>query len=1211
MRSTFLRYLVCALAALFLCGGVALAQLESGEIAGTIMDQSGAVVTNASVTVKNLDTGGERTLQSSATGAFHVPGLTPGHYLVTVTAPSFKPFSAKAEVTVGGHVTVDAKLSVSASVTEVQVIAEGGVQVNTQTQELSQVVDTQQMVQLPSLTRDPYDFISLSGNVSNGDSTTTSANSGQNLTSRGVGYSINGQRETGTEILLDGVENIAVFSLGVGEDVPIDSVQEYSVITNNYAAEFGRASGGVVNVTTKAGGNQFHGSGWEFNRLAAYTANTFANDAANWANGQLGLPMTPKGQYTRNQFGFQGGGPILRNKLFIEETTEYTRVRSAAKEIEEIFDPTFISQLPANAKAYFGTYGTGALPSSGVAATAGQIASSAGCYFGTASGGGCNPFPMINGVTPVADTQPVFDTVNFSAPFDAGGGIPENEYSLVGRVDYNPTDKTQMFFRLGRESMNQFVGSAFYSTYPQADVGTAVLNQSYLYSLAHTFSSNLFSSFKASFTRYNTANSFDTALTYAPNLMYVTPTDPVSGGTIQMPGLENYSNPGTGGLPYGGPQNTIQIEPDLSWTKGRHSMRFGGLYTYIQMNVAYGAYAQAVEELGATGANSMNDLVNAVGNPGGSQLVAFDARVNAENHYPCVANPSYWETNSFSDLNLNPGCEITPPLPPANYARSDRYNDWAIYLQDSYRITPKLTLNYGVRWEHYGVQHNNKPALDSNFYFGPGSGLEQQVRTGKMFIANQSPAHGLWKPRWGTIGPRVGFAYDVFGDGKTSIRGGYGISYERNFGNVTFNASFNPPASAILSSVCPANDVSCNVLITNNDEGPLGLPGPPSPLPPAELRMPDPDIEVAQTQFWSFGVQHQTGRSTVLEATYSGAHGLHLYDIENINLLGGGQVYLGDPYTFTTDPDCAAGQPCFNRPNDQYSNINMRGSLGSSTYASLNLAVQTQNLLNSGLDLVANYTWSHALDDLSSTFGDSLQGGSGYVGSLGYTDLLNPKLDWGSADYDVRQRLLVSPIWATPWFKTSGTHLEREVFGGWLFSAIATIRTGTPFSVYDYDNELNYYTVPRLTPATPITNFHVGKAEAVDPINSPNQFAALTVPVPASFAPLNSTLGISDFGPFPSNMTHRNSFRGPGAWNMDMALDKKFPITERYQLEFRAEGYDIFNHHNYYVNTTTLAYFGPQAPMQVIEEKGGLGSLATGGNHDERRFGQFALRLNF
>jgi hypothetical protein len=1180
------------LAIMFLFSTAVLAQVESGQIAGTVTDPSGAVVPDATITVKNLATNAERTARTSSNGEYQLTGLEPATYEVDVSSGNFKPFTVKAEVTVGSHVTIDARLSVSSAISEVQVVGEGGVTVNTQSHELSQVVSTQQLSQLPSLTRNPYDFVSLSGNISAGDNTTNSMASSQNLTSRGVGVAINGQRESGTEILLDGVENVGVFNADIGQQIPIDSVQEYSVITNNFSAEYGRASGGVVNVTTKAGTNQIHGSAWEFNRLSAYTANTYANDAANAAAGSI---VDPKGIYTRNQFGFAVGGPIRKDKIFIFESTEWTRVRSSASETQEILDPSFISMLPANTQAYFKSFGTGAVPPSGVVTTAGQL---------VAAGFNIGP---INGVTPVASSTPIFDVVNFKVPFDAGGDVPQNTYTLAGRVDYNPTDKTTMFFRAARQSLDEFMGSTSYSAYPAYDSGTTALNQSYLYSLSHTFSPSLFDNAKVSYTRFNTNTSFDSALTYTPNLMITPPLDPVTSGDIQLPGLQNSGEPGLGGLPFGGPQNTIQVEDDLAWTKGSHSMRFGGQLTYIQLNVAYGAYAQAVEQLGASFQDSMNDLLNVAGNPGGSQLVTFAPRVNPQGQLPC-----------YTDIYGNPidptSCEVTPPLSPATYGRSYRYKDWAFYGNDSFRVTPRLTLNYGVRYEHYGVQHNNHANLDSNFYFGPGSGLEQQVRTGSVQIADKSSIGQFWAPRWGTVAPRIGLAYDVFGDGRTSLRGGYGISYERNFGNVTYNASFNPPASAVVNSVCGPSDASCSVLVTNSDLGPLGLPGPPISLPPLELRMPNPVTQVAQTQFWSLAVQREVAPNTVVELSYSGAHGVHLYDIENINLAGAGQAYLGDP--LVTGAACAntgftnyiTGEPaCFTRPTSQYSNINMRGSMGGSSYHAMNIKLQTQDLHSTGLGLVANYTWSHSLDDISSTFSDSLQGGSGDVGSLGYTDLLNPGLDWGSSDFDVRNRFALAPIWTTPWFK-NGSQLERQALGGWTLSGIYTIRGGIPFSVFDLSNVENFYTIPRLTPSSPITSFKASSRQRV----GPNTFNALTVPIPASFAPLNSELGISDFGPFPGDMTRRNSFRGPGAWNIDAAVSKRFPVTERVGLEFRAEGFDVFNHHNYYTNTTDLYYDGPTTtPLPITVLKGGLGSLATGGNHDERRFGQFALKVDF
>jgi hypothetical protein len=1177
--------LLAGLAMLFATSPL-VAQVNLGEIAGTVTDQSGAVVPGSTVTVKDLATNALRSGTSSSQGTYVVTGLEPGNYEVTVTSPNFRPLVTHVEVTVGGHITVDAKLTVGAANTVVEVVGEGGVQVNTQTQELSQVIDTTQLSALPSLTRNPYDFVNLSGNISAGDNSTNSMNSGQNLTTRGVGVAVNGQRESGTEILLDGVENVAIFSVAVGEQIPVDAVREYSLITNNFGAEYGRASGGVVNLTTKSGTNQLHGSVWEFNRLSAYTANTY-NNVVN------GLP---KGGYTRNQFGFAVGGPVMKDKFFFFGSTEWLRVRSNAIETTETLDPAFLAILPANTQAYYKQYGTGVVASRGVATTYAQLQA--------ADSGVLN---LINGTTPIPPSTPIFDSNEFTAPFDAGGDVPQNTYRVVVRFDFNPSDKTQMFVRIGREDLNEPEGSDTYSAYPQYNTGTLNVNQSYLYSLSHAFSATVFDNAKVSFTRYNDGTTFNAAYTYVPNLMFVTPSDPNTGQFISMPGLQNASIPGEGGLPAGGPQNTLQAMDDLSVVKGRHSMKFGGQFTYIQLNYAYGAYAQAVEQLGTNFTDSFNDLINAAGNPNGSTLTGFQTRFNPQGKLPCAVDV-------YGNLPSPPPayCAITPPVQPASYGRSYRYQDWALYAQDSFRLTPRFTLNYGTRYEHYGVQHNNIRSLDSNFYLGSGSNLFAQVRSGQIEIADQSPVGGFWAPSWGTVAPRIGFAYDVHGNGMTSVRGGWGISYERNFGNVTYNASFNPPASAVPSANCQAGSVSCNLAVTTSGLGIYGVAGPPIGLPPAELRNPNANIRTAQTQFWSLAVGQQLTRGMVFEVSYSGAHGVHLYDLYNDNNYGMAQLYLGDP--LVTGPACPFSNEitgegeCLTRPNAQYAAINVRGSEGSSSYNALNLSLQTQNFHNTGLTVIANYTYSKSLDMLSSTFGDSLQGGSGYIGSLGYTDLTNPGLDWGPSDYDIRNRIAVSPIWETPWLK-SGHSLASEVGGGWMISGIFTARNGTPFSVYDYTYDEIGYTVPRFIPATPITSYKVGTPVPVP--GSPNQFAALTLPLNDALPLVNPLLGISDYGPYPASMTRRNAFRGPGAWNIDAAVGKNFRITERVGLDFRAEGFDVFNHHNFYTNTTTLYYAGQTTPLSVILEKGGLNTLATGGNHDERRFGQFSASVKF
>lgn len=1148
---------------LLCCIPIAALQLEGGQIAGTVTDQSGAVIPNAAITAKNNATGAMRSATASADGTYVIVGLEPGTYQVSVSSKAFQPFTENVEVTVGGHVTLDAKLSVSTATTQVQVVAEGGATVNTQTQELSQVIGTTQMAELPSLTRNPYDFVALSGNVSGGDTTSNASgsinNGGQNSETRGVGVAVNGQRESGTEILLDGVENVNIFTYAVAQQIPIDAVQEYSVITNNFSAQYGRASGGVVNVTTKAGANRFHGSAWEFNRLSAYTANTYQN----------AVTGTPKGTYTRNQFGFLVGGPILHDKLFFMESTEWTRVRSQETESELIPTPQFLSYTAPNTQAFFNQYGSTIYPISSTLAQSDLGVNLAG----------------------VPAATPILGQVNFKANADAGGDFPQNTYTLLGRLDYDLGQNTQMFFTLGKQDEEQLPGAGFYSPYPQYDVAQAYTDTSYLYSLSHAFSPSVFSNTKLSFSRFDNPSPYNTAYQSVPLLMFGGAT--ANGLQVTFPGLENFMAPGAGGLPYGGPQNTSQIDEDFSWTKGRHSMRYGFQGNYIQLNDAYGAYAQAVEYLQTGLQAGLQNMVNGA-------LQYYEAAINTQGKYPCAPNADGTEPSPPPA-----SCAIQPPVVEPSFSRSYRYKDWAAYAQDSFKATSRLTLNYGVRYEHYGVQHNDNQNLDSNFYYGPGSNLFQQIASGQVEIAPQSPVGQLWKPRWGTVAPRVGFAMDLFGNGRDSLRGGFGISYERNFGNVTYNTIQNPPAYGVIQTY--------GTPVTNSDVGPLGSAGPPVALPPVELRNVNENINVAQTQFYSLALQHQLAANSIVEISYSGAHGVHLYDITAGNPLGGAQAYLNAP--LVVDPSCGNGiavpDACLTRENPQYAAINVRGSGGKSNYNALNVKYQAQNLHGSGLDLVANYTWSHSLDDLSSTFADSSQGGSGYIGNLGYLDPTNPMLDWGSSDYDIPNRLVVSPIWNTPWFKT-GRGLLPQIAGGWLVDSIVTVRSGTPFSAFDFTyNENGYSGVPRIVPATPVTRFKPGPPQMV----GPNQFQIITIPGANDLAPFNPTLGISDFGPFPSNMLRRNSFRGPGAWNADAAAAKKFKITEGTAIEFRAEAFNLFNHHNLYVNEASLSVSNTPgtigAPLPVIAEKGGLNSVALGGNHDERRFGQFSLRFDF
>ncbi len=1166
VHSPFSRLLPTAFFALimFLLTSFSISAQSSGDVSGTVTDSSGAIVPGATVTLKNTGTNTVRTTTTGTAGLYSFTNVLPAEYTVTASSTGFNSYAASIVVNVGGHITLDAKLAVGNNSVVVEVSAVDAALVNTQTPEVSQVINQEQIAQLPSLTRNPYDFVALSGNISSGDNTASGA--AQNGANRGVSFSLNGQRNSGTEILLDGVENISVFADGIGIHVPLNAVQEYRVITNNFSPEYGRASGGVVAVATSSGTNAFHGGAFEYNRLGATTSNTVSN-------AQAGLPT---GKYTRNQFGGQVTGPIIKDKLFFSAQSEFVRVRSAAPSIAVIPTSQLLAAAAPNVQGFFSTY---AGPSNAV--TISQTTN-------LQAGGGTTPL-----YASIASGTPVFNNVAFTAPVDAGGGLPQNTYNIFGRVDYNLGQKTQTFFRYVNYNEIDQAGSNFSSPYSQYNVGASSIGQAFLLSAAHEFSSALSTIGKASFTRVNNSNSYNTSLQNVPTLI-VSPNalDPVTAKPFQFPGFYD-TNPANGGLPFGGPQNTIQYNQDVNYTRGRHQVQGGSQILYIQENSAYGAYAQANEQLGnKLGLGLQNFLTG--------NLYQFQAAVNPQGATPCARNPY------TSDLNKTPSCTINLPATPPAFARSNRFHDWAAYAQDQWKATANLAVNYGVRYEYFGVQHNNNPNLDANFYYGPGSSIPERVRNGSVLTVPNSPIGKLWNPQYGTVSPRLGFAYDVFGNGKTSIRGGYGISYERNFGNVTFNIIQNPPNYAVV--VIKATP-TLQPVVTNSNSGPLAGSIGSVALPPTSLRHVDQNIRTAQTQFHSFTLDQQLGRGTAMEVSYNGARGIHLYDIKNYNIPGSGNVYLGDPIT---DPNPSAGtkaKQALTYANPHFSNDNNRGSSGDSYYNAVNVQFNTRDIRHSGLSVIANYTYGHALDDLSTTFSETSAGNF----SLGYTNPYNPALDHGSSDFDIRHRLIFAPIYRTPFFGNSkGSYLGR-LLGGYELTGIYSLRTGTPFTIYDSTNNNSGYSTPRYNPATPVTQ-HTFKSLPSGQNGGGSNTYTLSGPttLPANVPFGNPALmGYSDFGPYPSTMTARNAFRGPGAYNLNVSISKTFPIYERLNVELRAEGFDVTNHHNLYIQGSLLDannYGGGTGNPQIVGSKGGLGSPAS---NDERRFLQFAGKINF
>ncbi len=1069
----------------------AFGQTETGQITIKALDAQGALISGATVAVKSVERGTQQTFTTNDEGIAVVTNLQPGLYEVIVQGSGFAPNTQRAQITAGAKLSIDATLSVTVSGEVVNVVAgEGGVEVNTQTQELSNVVSATQIRELPTLTRNPYALVGLSGNVSDGDTA--------NQTMRGAGFNINGQRSASTNILLDGGENVDTFSATVGQSVPLDSVQEFRVITSNFSAEYGRATGGIVNVTTRAGANDFHGTLFEFNRVSALASNDFDNNARGF----------DKDVFTRNQFGYSLGGRLIRDKLFFFSSTEWSRVRSQSSQAIFVPAPELIAASNARTQSIFNQFPLRSGASIGNILTVGDVVNELGI-----GGGAFASLPA---------GLPAFQEVRFTTPADVGGGLPQNSYQTVARIDWNATDKTQLYGRYALESQDFFPGTNAFSPFAGFDTGSTNFNNNFLLNLTHTWAPTLVSQSKLVFNRLNNQQPLNSDQPPTPTFFFrnnVVLT--LAGSAVALPGYLPFS-PGAA-IPFGGPQNFLQAYQDMNWTRGNHQFRFGGLYIHIRDNRTFGAFQNAVAAFGTTSTTTgLNNFVE--GNLRRLQ-VAID---------PQGAT--------------TPGSQISLPVTPPNFSRSNRYHEWAGYFNDGWRIRQNVTLNLGLRYEYFGVQHNARQELDSNFYLGAGSTLQEQIRNGSAQRAIDSPIGALWKPDKNNFAPRVGFAWDVFGDGKTSLRGGYGMAYERNFGNVTFNVIQNPPGTAVVTIDPGAPGFPTVPVPSSNfgifpNSGSVALPG------LINIRHVDENIKNAYSHFWSAAIERELFPRTVASVEYSGSAGRKLYDLTNDNRIGYAFRFFGE-------------EPTANNPNNllnsQFFPLNTRGNRGRSNYNALILSLDSSNLHEWGLQFTARYTWSHTLDNLSSTFSESNNNFD-----LGLLDPFNPNLDYGAADFDVRHRFVASFNWSIGGNRPIGSGFTNQAFGGWTLTGIFTARTGTPFTIFDCFNAAEV--CPRVVPTSALPrNTASNPAQNPSP-NAPNSFNLIDLSNQVPIDPTVPELGITDFNFLPG-MTGRNIFRGPGFWNIDAGLYKNFRITEGTTLQFRGEVYNIFNHANLFVN---------------------------------------------
>lgn len=1045
------------------------AQNETAQVSGTITDTNGAVVQGATVTLRSTTTGLTRTVTSSSDGIYVFANIQPGKYEITVQKTGFEEAKTTRDVSVGARVDVPFVLNVSGQKAIVDVVDSAIGEINTTDQQISEIVTDKQLEDLPTISRDPYAFIVTLGNISESDPS-----------GRGVGVSINGQRSASTSILINGGENVDTFRATPGQRIPLDAVKEFSAVTGTFTAEYGRATGGVVNLVTKSGANSFFGSAYIFNRNSELASAGFDANAR-------GIGRQP---FNRNDFGFSVGGPVVKNRLLFFNNTEWQIIRSSATLQAWVPTAASINAANINTRNFFNAYSLAATPIPGQTITV--------------AGTGTNSI--------------TFQKVQYTVPSNTGAGAPSDSFLSVSRIDWYPTDKLNIFGVYAVDKFESLPGSVSNSPYAGFSTINEDFNQNFQVSGYYNFSSNFISATRFTYNRLRNSQPLGDK-PVGPTLYFRPSGNSLAGTPIAFPGYLPFS-PGSA-IPFGGPQNLYTISQEFTWIYKNHIFKWGGQYYHIRDNRVFGAFQNSVQILGNNNTQAVDNFLAGV-------LLQFQGAINPQGRFP--------------------GQTITLPVGPPQFGRNNRYNEFSGFFMDTWKAPGNFTFNLGLRYEYYGPQRNSDRNLDSNFYFGSGSDIFTRIRNGSVQIAPSSPVGDLWQKDKNNFAPSFGFAYDIEGNGRSTLRGGYAIRYERNFGNVTFNVIQNPPNYAVISVT--AADIGGPIAITTNNAGPLAGSSGSVILPRTSLRHVREDIVNAYAHQWSLSYERRFSNNLSLGATYTGTAGRDQYTLENINRAGSGLYYLGS--TVSCPPFAAT-----NRLNCLYTNINTRANNGRSDYQGVTFSLESSNLFDTGLFVTSYYTFSKTKDNLSSTFSERANNFN-----LGLLDPFNPMLDYGNSDYDVRHRLVTSFIYEMPIKKYTSDKTLRALLGDWKLSGIFRAQSGTPFTFYDCTNGITV--CMRLVPTANVS-FTSSGITPISSVANAFRFISLTGNVPVVLPSTATNPFPGENGPFPSNMTARNAFRGPGAWNLDLALQRNFSFTERFKLALRVDADNVFNRANYAV----------------------------------------------
>ena len=1028
----------------------------TASLAGRVTDNTGAPLAEAKVEGVDIGTNIAFATRTNRDGIYSLPNLPPGTYRVVVSKLGMRTV-VKPGIELHVQDIVDLNFSMQAgSMIESVTVLAGAPLIHTEDATLGTIVGQRAIAELPSLTRNPYDFVVLGAGA-----TPTGVQ-------RGIGFAVNGQRAESGSFLLDGSDNNDAFASGPGQAVPLDAVREYRIQTSSFTAEYGRNAGFIANVVTRAGGNDIHGGAYQYIRNSAFASNTFENNS-------LGLP---KPVFNRNQFGAQLAGPVRKDKLFFFAAAEPILVRSANSVQFYVPAPQLLSLSSPGTQAVFRRYPLPAGLSDSDVLLRKVCPYGAACDQGAATGEAAIP----------AFAMPAFEMVSRTGPIDAGAGTPQNTCLFTGRVDYSLDSSTTLTARYAFQDADRLaVVSQPYS--PELDRSTSARNQNAALTLSHTV--------RPYFTT-------ESRLVYS-RISQWSPRTPLGGLPEFEIEAENTSLP-SGELEFGGSQNTWQFFHNANRIWGRHDFKFGGQYLQLRDNRA----PQDDDE--------------------------------TEPNRGVFADVQGFVNGTLSSFQLSGGAPGSK--------QHDRYNDWAFFLQDTWKIAPRLTLSPGLRYEYFGEQHSpgREQALDANFYYGPGANIFEQIANGSVLPTADAPGkyrNHFYLPNRTNFAPRMGLAFDITGEGRTVLRTGAGLFYDRlpGFGSM----APNPPSSYGLARIF---EVPLTPALLANPNSVLN--GQPIPAASTVVFQKDQDLRTSRTVNWNVSLEHRVLNDYVVAASYLGSSGNRLYALTNDNRQGSGQL-VGRPDT---------------RLFEDGSSFESLNNLGHSSYQSLQIRVDQRAPTRLGLQFGANYTWSHSIDNVSSLGNDDrVAGTTSYL-----LDPFNPSLDKGSSDFDVRHRLTAYFIWQPPAVR------HNVLLDGWEFSGILSFQTGQPFSLIDGGapgkeglDEMR----PLVTGPLPA---QFSSSQMVADSLTPNQFLVLPLnPIRDSAGncwtgstPLSCEPSVN--GPYGGTIG-RNNYSRPGTAFQNLAVMRNFDLSrlgrQGLRLQFRAEFYNPLNHSNLYVNYRT------------------------------------------